>query len=599
MIQRVDGVETATEILSAFPVFAHTLRQRKEFCGAHFEGAGILALGIDFQQFEPRCQTVGVGLDGLLEDFFSLQIAAVGQIHIGLGDRINVIGVELAGGEGGAHIAIARIDALATRAAKKAVGHTHATIEDRHVALRLCRLLALRQPGEQQQQNHQSAAHRQQQGVGKQTAEEAPLLDWGGLDDLRGHRLRHWRGRRGGCGSRSGHRRRRRLGSRCGMRRRSGCDGSGRAGCLGRFRRCRGSNHWRGHGALHRYGQRRGSLTCHGGHGCRGYGGLRFGRCDGLRLLGQRAELVDIFLQLLDLLFVERFLLLVGDLLGLLRASHLGLAQFELAFSLRACGSRLLYLGLDFARHLALRLRLGLPAHFRQTTAVGVETLALSQNETARFGLRNGLRLFGSRHLQHAARLHQIDVSVDEGRLVGAVNGREHLVERDGLHARRIGDFAQGVAPLDHILAGSRSRLGGRFFRDHRRRRRLQRGRNRHRRGRGVGSISGIRHRGRHRHGGRGRRCGGLHRHLSRCGSALEIGRIEQQGVVAAQLAIGPLRTDEQIEKGFVDRAVGRDAQIGAPFRAALKLDPHARKRTAVMQLGGLKRIGRRNTHLQ
>ena len=232
------------------------------------------------------------------------------------------------------------------------------------------------------------------------------------------------------------------------MRRRSGCDG--RAGCRGRFRRCRGSNRRRG--ALHRYGKRRSSLARHGGHDCRRCCGLRLGRCDGLRLLGQRAELVDIFLQLLDLLFVERFLLLVGDLLCLLRASHLSLAQFELAFSLRARGSRLLNLGLNFACHLALRLRLGLTAHFRQTAAVGVETLALSQNETARFGLRNSLRLFSGGHFQHAARLHQIDVSVDEGRLVGAVNGHKHLVERDGLHTRCVGDFAQGIALLDHIL---------------------------------------------------------------------------------------------------------------------------------------------------
>ena len=56
-----------------------------------------MALGIDFSQLLVQHQAVGVVAQRFLEDFLGLEVAAVGQVDIGFGQRIHVAGIELAG----------------------------------------------------------------------------------------------------------------------------------------------------------------------------------------------------------------------------------------------------------------------------------------------------------------------------------------------------------------------------------------------------------------------------------------------------------------------------------------------------------------------
>jgi hypothetical protein len=87
---------------------------------------------------------------------------------------------------------------------------------------------------------------------------------------------------------------------------------------------------------------------------------------------------------------------------------------------------------------------------------------------------------------------------------------------------------------------------------------------------------------------------GGHHR-----GQGLAARRIEQQGVVAHDAAVGPVGLDHDTHVGFVDRPVADDAQVGLAVGAALQRDMGAGERGAVVDPGGAKRLRRAHAGLQ
>ena len=91
------------------------------------ERCHVLALGINFHQFGVDRKTRGVAAQRFFEDFLGLQVTAIGQVHVGFGDRVHVpTGIELAVGvvecgvAGGA--VAAGVHPLATAGTKKGVG---------------------------------------------------------------------------------------------------------------------------------------------------------------------------------------------------------------------------------------------------------------------------------------------------------------------------------------------------------------------------------------------------------------------------------------------------------------------------------------------
>ena len=94
--------------------------------GDQFERLGVAALGVDFEQLAMDGDALRRRAHRFLEDFLGLQVAAVGQVHVGFGHRIHVAGgVELAGRihhgrAGGA--AFVGVDALAAAGAEERIG---------------------------------------------------------------------------------------------------------------------------------------------------------------------------------------------------------------------------------------------------------------------------------------------------------------------------------------------------------------------------------------------------------------------------------------------------------------------------------------------
>ena len=105
------------------PLIAFTLGQRVQLAGEQFEGAQILVLGVDFQQFQAHRVALGMGAQCFLENFLSLRIAAVSDVDVSFGHRIDFIGIQMAGGgaETGIKDTVVGIDALATGRAEQRI----------------------------------------------------------------------------------------------------------------------------------------------------------------------------------------------------------------------------------------------------------------------------------------------------------------------------------------------------------------------------------------------------------------------------------------------------------------------------------------------
>ena len=137
LVQRVLGVDLGAHLLCLGPVLAGTARQCKQLGRQQLETLGVAALRIDLEQLGPNGHALGGAAHRLLQDFFGLKVAAVGEVDIGFGDRIDVPDrVELA--ERIAHrrrrtTCVARVDALAAAGAEERV-RLQAAFEERGLA---------------------------------------------------------------------------------------------------------------------------------------------------------------------------------------------------------------------------------------------------------------------------------------------------------------------------------------------------------------------------------------------------------------------------------------------------------------------------------
>ena len=143
-VHRVVGVDLRAELLRLGPLLALAARQREELRREQLEALDVAPLGVDLEQLGADREALGVAAHRLLEDFLGLQVAAVGEVDVGLGDRIDVADrVELrqrVGHRRRAAGGIAGVDALAAAGAEERVG-LQAALEERGLAAVLLRSL--------------------------------------------------------------------------------------------------------------------------------------------------------------------------------------------------------------------------------------------------------------------------------------------------------------------------------------------------------------------------------------------------------------------------------------------------------------------------
>ena len=93
----LSGSICAAELLRLGPVLALATGQREQLRGQQLEALGVAPLGVDLEQLGADRQAVRVAAHRLLEDLLGLQVAAVGEVDVGLGHRVDVADrVELA-----------------------------------------------------------------------------------------------------------------------------------------------------------------------------------------------------------------------------------------------------------------------------------------------------------------------------------------------------------------------------------------------------------------------------------------------------------------------------------------------------------------------
>ena len=98
LVNRVARVDVAAELAHTFPFRALALGQAVQVGAQRLERCHVLALGINFHQFGVDRKTRGVAAQRFFEDFLGLQVTAIGQVHVGFGDRIDITTcIELAG----------------------------------------------------------------------------------------------------------------------------------------------------------------------------------------------------------------------------------------------------------------------------------------------------------------------------------------------------------------------------------------------------------------------------------------------------------------------------------------------------------------------
>jgi hypothetical protein len=144
------------------------------------------------------------------------------------------------------------------------------------------------------------------------------------------------------------------------------------------------------------------------------------------------------------------------------RRFHAALRQRQAVGRRRSGGLAIVDLRLDLtaclpARRAGIRCRGGAGS---QTLAVGAEVVALRKDDFTRFGLRKAADLLGTGHLQHGAGPKPIHVVAHEGLRVAAVQGDEHLVERDPRPLQAASDPAQRVAIAHPIFVAALGRCG-------------------------------------------------------------------------------------------------------------------------------------------
>ncbi|KWT74266.1 hypothetical protein APV28_0393 [Comamonas testosteroni] len=226
----------------------------------------------------------------------------------------------------------------------------------------------------------------------------------------------------------------------------------------------------------------------------------------------------------------------------------------------------------------------GYRRHASQLAAELVEILGLGRHDLACFLGRGGLGGCLIGQLDYRAAAHAVDVAIDKGLGVAAQHGDQHLIERDACGLVRCRNASGGVAgpDADFITAASRCcsaslafslRLGcslvliaviaqvpaGRVDGA----------------GRRACSHGGARRRRHHGRRGLGGSGCGLSSGRGRRGRAARGRGVEQQGVVALQLARCPVGIDHQVDKGIIDRLKAAELEHGRAIGAFLHLHAH------------------------
>ena len=202
--------------------------------------------------------------------------------------------------------------------------------------------------------------------------------------------------------------------------------------------------------------------------------------------------------------------------------------------------------------------------------------------------------------------------AAEERARIGPIQRDDRLFEHHVGRFDTAGDGGQRVAGLHRHRARGRRRRGGRTFDRRTRRfgahgtlrRNARAGRRRRRGGCRCGrrcrrSRCRRRGRGRGRRGLRAARLGHRYHHGRRGVLArgftrnLQFRRIEQERVLADELAGGPVQFHQQIDEWFVQRLRRGDAHQRPPVGPAIDREAKLRQRQPVFQTGLLERIGR------
>ena len=434
---RVRRVELAAERDGLVPDIALPVADGEELGGDRLERLRLVVLRVDLEQLQVDLLPLRVLLQRILQDLFRLCVAAVREVHLGLGDRVDLVGIDVAetfAAEIAGERVVAGVDHATAGGPEYGVGLDVRARDDAVLELRA--LAPTRgDHGSDAAQDYQrrgtdSPIWNRRQQVG----EEARWLGFrrrGGLRrrlGRRGIRGRR-RDRRSGCGL--GFRRRGRRCHRCG----SGSRGGRRRGRCGCGRRC-----WRG--------------------------------CCGLarRFLGRRHRRIA---QLEPALHIGKGLFQRRDLrlrvLELRRSGNCILGISGLAAARCARHANLVRSGcsrgravLDRGADGPTRLPGGCPGGLRRGTGHAVAVVApvgrLHPDDAARLGRGRRLRVLRRRDRHDRPGAQPVHVVAFERALIAAEERREHLLERHvgGLVLRS--DPLQRVAALDGVLIPTAAR---------------------------------------------------------------------------------------------------------------------------------------------
>ena len=424
------------------------MRQAIGLGGDQFEGLGITALRVDFQQLAVDGDALRVGPHRFLEDFLGLQIASVGQVDVRFRDRVDVASsIELArrihhrrsGGAG-----LVGIDPLTAASSEEGV-RLQPAFQERAVNLRGLFSAARSVKAGTQQQRDQAAGRSRNDRVRQHVVDQGRFNRCGGDRRTDGRCRRRGNNWGGSCGCDRGddgagrdcsnnrlRGRASRRQRRCGCQRSSGGRGRRRGwgGCGSRGRRRRGSGSRR----------RRGRWTrC--GSSCADRNGSARPRCAccapgstwssgrGTRCGPEFVQVRDVLVELGNPGGGFPGGTLPGNPLFIGLGLDASLGQGELV-GRRGGGLLFLHGGLDPATGLPLGVVDPAGGHaLGQFAPELVEVPALRHHCLAGFASGNRACLFCARHFQHSPGFEAVDVAAREPIRIGAQHGDQHLVK--------------------------------------------------------------------------------------------------------------------------------------------------------------------------
>ena len=94
--QRVSWIELASERHSFLPGLTLPAGYRIQLACDGFECRWLIVPGVDLQQLEINFLPLRIFLQRIFEDLFRLGVAAIREIHLGFGDRVYLVSVDIA-----------------------------------------------------------------------------------------------------------------------------------------------------------------------------------------------------------------------------------------------------------------------------------------------------------------------------------------------------------------------------------------------------------------------------------------------------------------------------------------------------------------------